>query len=137
MKLLISIIFLGLIAQSIYSKDASNDICTSDSCPTSPSEIFEYQKSKVEWTDRVKSLWDWLNSQKNLKAISFCKEDKNGVISEETANRPLVGPYKCDQKYTMVKFEGFYDKDMLPKGKYYALKFWLFLGYFLLKYNLF
>ena len=112
MKFLISIIFLGIIVQIIYSKDASNDICTSDSCPL---DILEYQKSKVEWTDRVKSLWDWVNSQKNLKAITFCKEDKNDIISE-TARTPLTGPYKCDQKYTMVKFEGSYDKDMLPKG---------------------
>ena len=114
MKFLISIIFLGIIVQIIYSTDASNDICTSDSCPL---DILEYQKSKVEWTDRVKSLWDWLNSQKNLKAISFCKQDKNGDISEEIAKTPLFGPYKCEQKYTMVKFEGSYDKDMLPKGK--------------------
>ena len=69
MKFLISIIFLGIIVQIIYSKDASNDICTSDSCPLD--DILEYQKSKVEWTDRVKSLWDWVNSQKNLKRLKL------------------------------------------------------------------
>ena len=109
-----------LIVQLINSIDASNDQkCTIDSCSLSSSSemILDYQKSKVEWTDRVKSLWDWLNSQKNLKAISFCKQDKNGDISEEIAKTPLFGPYKCEQKYTMVKFEGSYDKDMLPKGK--------------------
>ena len=106
-----------LIVQLINLNDASNNQkCTIDSCPEM---IFEYQKSKVEWTDRVKSLWNWLNSQKNLKAISFCKQDKNGEISEEIAKTPLIGPYKCEQKYTMVKFEGSYDKDMLPKGKYH------------------
>ena len=103
-----------LIVQLINLNDASNNQkCTIDSCPEM---IFEYQKSKVEWTDRVKSLWNWLNSQKNLKAISFCKQDKNGEINEEIAKTPLIGPYKCEQKYTMVKFEGSYDKDMLPKG---------------------
>ena len=83
------IILLFCFVQQIYSKEKA-EVCTSESCPLSAA--FDYQKANVDWIGQSKPLWSWLNSQKNIKSVTFCKHDAQFSVNAE-AKRPLVGKY--------------------------------------------
>ena len=100
---------------NVFANQDSEQVCDKESCNLHP--IFDYQ-SKVDWTDRIQPLWKWLHSQKNIKAITFCKEDAKETINA-MAPRPFMGPIDCSKVngLNFVKFEGNFDQDKLLKGQ--------------------
>ena len=101
---------------SVLASQDSEQVCDKESCNLHP--IFDYQKSNVDWTDRIQPLWKWLNSQKNIKAVTFCKQDAQKTTNAN-AHRPLMGPIECSKVngLNFVKFEGAFDQDKLLKGQ--------------------
>ena len=79
---------------SVLASQDSEQVCDKESCNLHP--IFDYQKSNVDWTDRIQPLWKWLHSQKNIKAVTFCKQDAQKTTNAN-AHRPLMGPIECSK----------------------------------------
>ena len=92
--------FLTMVYQKIPTK--AQNYCTLDSCEN---VSFENQEGVRHWNNNLPELWNWLDSLKDIKSLSFCKFDYNSS-DLNSANKPLIGPEQCSEKSNVkLKFK--------------------------------
>ena len=88
----------------VYQEIPTNaqNYCTVDSCEK---KSYEHQEGVRHWNNDLPEFWNWLDTLKDIKSLSFCKNDysSSDFISE---NKPLIGLEQCSEKSNVkLKFK--------------------------------